>query len=68
MTSGSSECEGSAIRLPVDGFAWNELSREAALQGVEPSELASHAIVYYLADLDSGRIARRIPRSEDLPS
>jgi hypothetical protein len=65
MTTSPSRCAGSAVHLPVDGFAWTELSREAELQGVEPSELASHAIAYYLADLDRGRIARRIPRPEE---
>jgi hypothetical protein len=64
MTASPSRCDDSVVHLPVDGFAWSELSREAAQQGVEPSELASHAILYYLADLDRGRIARRIPRPD----
>jgi hypothetical protein len=66
MTASQPGCEGSTIHLPVDGFVWSELSREAALQGVEPSELAAHAISYYLADLDRGRISRRSPKPDDL--
>jgi hypothetical protein len=32
-------------------------------QGVPVEELVSFAVMYYLADVDSGRIARRISRS-----
>lgn len=49
------------IVLPLEGLAYEELEREAARQGISPAELASYAIVYYLADADSGRIARRLP-------
>jgi hypothetical protein len=31
------------------------LEREARRQGVDPSRLAEHALLYFLADLDSGR-------------
>jgi hypothetical protein len=56
-----------AVTLPVDGIAYQELTRESERHGISPSELASFAILYYLADVDSGRIARRIagvPRRE----
>jgi hypothetical protein len=48
------------VTLPLDGLAYEELARESARCGIPPSELASFAILYYLADVDSGRIARRI--------
>jgi hypothetical protein len=58
---GAEEGEGATVALPLDGFAWRELQRESQRNDVPPSELASFAILYYLADVDSGRIARRIP-------
>jgi hypothetical protein len=48
------------ISLQIDSLAWQELAREAELHSLAPEELASFAILYYLADVDSGRIARRI--------
>jgi hypothetical protein len=50
-----------AVTLPVDGIVWQELCREAERQRVQPQELAAFALSYYLADADSGRIARRVP-------
>jgi hypothetical protein len=52
--------QSGSIRLRLDSLAWQELSREADRNGVSSDELASFAILYYLADVDSGRIARRI--------
>jgi hypothetical protein len=37
-----------------------ELRREARRQHVSPDTLAMHALMYYLADLDSGRAAARL--------
>jgi hypothetical protein len=51
------------LRVPLDGFAWEALEHEAASQGVSPEEVARFAILYYLADVDSGRVARRITGS-----
>jgi hypothetical protein len=48
------------VTLPLHGLAYQELARESERHGISPSELASFAILYYLADVDSGRIARRI--------
>jgi hypothetical protein len=50
-----------SISLPLDGLAYRELERESTRHGVPLEQLASFAILYYLADVDSGRIARRIP-------
>lgn len=60
MTSRREAGEPGSVTLRLDGFAWRELERESARQELDPSELASFAILYYLADADSGRIARRI--------
>jgi hypothetical protein len=52
------------LALTLDAFAWEALLQESAALGVPVDELAVFAILYYLADLDSGRVARRIPRSD----
>jgi hypothetical protein len=49
------------LTLALDRFTWEALEQEAARQGVSVAELASFAVLYYLADGDSGRIARRLP-------
>jgi hypothetical protein len=51
------------LTLKLDGFAWEALEEEAAREGVTMEELITFGVLYYLADLDSGRIARRISAS-----
>ena len=47
--------------LRLDGFAWEAIQQESARLGVTEEELLAYAVMYYLADVDSGRIARRRP-------
>ena len=54
----SSDLDGLEVDLDDDTFA--ALRQEASGQGVEPSRLAEHALLYYLADLDGGRLAERV--------
>jgi hypothetical protein len=51
------------LTLKLDSFAWQALEAEASQLQVSVHELASFALLYYLADRDSGRIARRFPQS-----
>jgi hypothetical protein len=51
------------IRLELEGFAWDAIDEEAARAGITTEELVTFSVLYYLADLDSGRISRRITRS-----
>lgn len=48
----------------LPGIAGDDLcsafAREADRQGVEQGQLLRHALLYYLADLDSGRVTARI--------
>jgi len=46
--------------LDFDDFAWSAIAEESLKLGVSVEDLAHFAVLYYLADLDSGRIARRI--------
>lgn len=48
------------LALQLDDFAWEALREEAAKQGVPAEDLASFAVLYYLADADSGRISRQV--------
>jgi hypothetical protein len=50
-----------SLVLQLDGFAWKTLTEESVRLGVSIEELAKFAVLYYFADLDSGRIARQIP-------
>jgi hypothetical protein len=45
------------IRVEFDDDTWDALSEEAGRQRVSTEVLAVHALLYFLADLDSGRLA-----------
>lgn len=45
------------LRVVFDDETWTGLEEEARRQGVEPEALAVHALLYFLADFDSGRLA-----------
>jgi hypothetical protein len=60
-----------SLRLPLDEFTREALLLESERLGVPSDELAIFAIAYYLADLHSGRIARRIvgePLAPEMPT
>jgi len=61
---------GRSLSLPMDAFAWEAVEEESARLGVSVEELVAFSVLYYLADVDSGRVARRIALSPypDLPS
>lgn len=46
------------MTVRLEGFAADALDEEASRLGVGTDELASFSVLYYLADIDSGRIAR----------
>lgn len=49
------------LALSLDDFAWAALTEQAAKLETPVDELAAFAVLYYLADLDSKRIARLLP-------
>jgi hypothetical protein len=51
------------LTLSLEGFAWQALDEEAAREGMTVEELVMFSVLYYLADVDSERISRRISRS-----
>jgi hypothetical protein len=57
-----------SVELQLDEFAWEALDAECAQLGVGIEDLLAFSLLYYLADLDSGRIARNITRSPYPPA
>jgi hypothetical protein len=47
----------------IDGAVWDELSSEAARQEVGAEELLRHVVLFFMADRDAGRVARRMVES-----
>jgi hypothetical protein len=45
------------LNVELDDDTWSAVREEAARQSVEPEDLAVHAVLYFLADVDSGRLA-----------
>jgi hypothetical protein len=48
-----------SLKLRLDQFAWEAIQHESTRLSVSEEELIGFAAMYYLADLDSGRIARQ---------
>ena len=57
---GSETQEQVRIEIDVDGGLWRELGEEAAGQGVTVEQLAEHAAFYFAAEVDAGRVTKRI--------
>jgi hypothetical protein len=51
------------IKVAFDDDTWDALEEEAGRQGIEPEDLAVHALLYFLADLDSGRVASLLDKA-----
>jgi hypothetical protein len=58
-----SEQADRSVTLRLERFAWEAIDEEAARGGSTREELIAFSVLYYLADVDSGRISRRISRS-----
>lgn len=48
------------VEAEVDPGLWREFGEEAAGQGVTVEQLAEHAAFYFAAEVDAGRVTRRI--------
>jgi hypothetical protein len=51
---------GDPFEIELDDAVHAELERESRRQHVTTDLLATHAVLYFLADLDSGRVAARL--------
>jgi hypothetical protein len=54
---------GKGLRVVFDDDTWDALQEEADRQSVGTEELAVHALLYFLADFDSGRISDILERA-----
>jgi hypothetical protein len=52
------------LTVELDQASWRELEAEATRQEVSTEALLEHAIMYFLADVDSGRLERRMLEDE----
>ena len=57
---GEAERRQTGVPVELDDATWDALVQEARSQGVEISALAAHAVLYFMADVDSGRVAQRM--------
>lgn len=48
------------LSLRVERAAWERFAAEAADQQVGPEQLLRHAVLYFAADVDAGRVARQL--------
>ena len=48
------------LEFSIDEGLWRDFENEAVTQEVEPERLLEHAIFYYAAELDAGRVTVRI--------
>jgi hypothetical protein len=62
---GSKRPSGEGLRVVFDDDTWAALAEEAGRQSVETEELAVHALLYFLADFDSGRISHILEKALD---
>jgi hypothetical protein len=60
------EAEGATTDVDLDEETVEALEAEARRHGVSPPRLAEHALLYFLADLDSGRAAARLGEALEL--
>jgi hypothetical protein len=52
-----------SVALRMEAFAWQAIEEQCDSLGVALEDFIAFAIQYYLADVDSGRVARQIARS-----
>jgi len=66
--AGRHDLQTARLEVALDTFTAQALRLESERLGVSRQELVGFAIAYYLADLDSGRIARPIPAPGGRPA
>jgi hypothetical protein len=52
--------EKTELSLDLDDELWSDLEAEAGRQGVSVDRLVEHAVLYFAAEIDAGRITQRI--------
>lgn len=57
---GRESSDGVALQLRIDEDLWRSLEEEAERQGVSAQQMVAHAAFYVAAEVNAGRITRRI--------
>lgn len=52
--------KGVEVELSIEGSLWRSLEEEAASQGVTAPQMLRHAVLYFAAEINAGRVTRRI--------
>jgi hypothetical protein len=52
------------LRLHVDGDLWKQLEAEAESQGVTVQQMLEHAVIYFAAEVNAGRVTERILKED----
>lgn len=55
------------VKLELRALAWRALEEEAGKLGMTVEELVGFSVMYYLADRDAGRVARRVTPDSTQP-
>jgi hypothetical protein len=54
------EAAAATVEVDLGQDTGRALGEQAAAQGADPEELARHALLFFLADFDSGQVARTL--------
>jgi hypothetical protein len=57
---GGEQDDGVEVQFSIGDAAWAEFVETADRQGVSTERLLQHAILYFIGELDSGRVTQRI--------
>jgi hypothetical protein len=52
------------LSISFSPFGWAGLQERAGADAFDPAQIVEQACAYYVSELDSGRTATRVPRSE----
>jgi hypothetical protein len=55
------------VRVEIDAATWGALREEARRQRVDVGVLSAYAILYFMSDVHSGRVAQRVADAVDEP-
>ena len=57
---GRKPIDGVLLQLDIDDALWRSLEEEAKRQDVDAEQLLDHAVLYFVAEINAGRVTRRI--------
>lgn len=64
---GKAPSEGPEMELSIEDSLWSSLEREAKSQNVSVQQMVEHAVLYFAAEINAGRVTERILDDLDRP-